>query len=206
MSRSFSDALQDSSVIRRAAAGDRAARDELFRRFGGRLAQLARRMLRCNPRLRQREETDDVMQQAAIRLHRSLEEASPQNVRDLFGLAALQIRRVLIDLARHHFGPLGAGAREFQAADACAPEPSASVLEPETLEAWAALHERIAGLPDDEREAFCVIWYGGATQAEAAEMLNVSERTILRRVHRARMRLAADLSAHADDLRGERSS
>jgi RNA polymerase sigma-70 factor (ECF subfamily) len=193
-------------VIRRAAAGDRAAREELFRRFGGRLSQIARRMLRCSPRLRQREETDDVMQQAALRLHRSLQDARPQHVRELFGLAVVQIQRVLIDLARHHFGPLGAAAHELSLPAERSPNAAAPVLAPETLEAWAAFHEQIASLPFDEREAFGVIWYGGATQKEAAELLGVAERTILRRVHKARLRLATELSAHADELRRGRNA
>lgn len=203
MSRSHADSLQDSSVIRWAAAGDRAAREEVFRRFGDRLSELTRRMLRCNSRLRQREETDDVVQQVALRLNRALGDVRPQNVRDFLGLAVVQIRRLLIDLARHHFGPLGAGTHERNGGEMSGREPFAPSPEPETLEAWVALHEAIAQLPDDEREAFSVIWYGGVTQKEAAELLDVAERTVLRRVHKARLTLAGLLSEHAETFRRE---
>ena len=37
----------------------------------------------------------------------SHDEVPPPNVRDFFGLAVVQIRRLLIDLARHYFGPRG---------------------------------------------------------------------------------------------------
>ena len=50
---------------------------------------------------------DDVVQNAAIRLLRSLEAVTPNSVAGYFTLAAREIRRELIDLSRHHYGPEG---------------------------------------------------------------------------------------------------
>ena len=73
-------------------------------------------MFRNYPHLRRWEQTDDVFQTAALKLHRSLAEVKPESVRQFFGLAATQIRRTLIDLARHHYGPEGSAANQESAA------------------------------------------------------------------------------------------
>ena len=71
---------------------------------------LARAMLRRYPHVRRWEETDDLLQAALMRLHRSLAEVQPEGVPHFDNLAAAQIRRELIDLARSYHGPEGLGA------------------------------------------------------------------------------------------------
>ena len=44
-------------------------------------------------------------------------------------------------------------------------------------------------LPDDEREVFALVWYHDLSQAEAADVLGVSVRTVIRRWQAARIRL-----------------
>jgi RNA polymerase sigma factor (sigma-70 family) len=182
------------------AAGDDAARNQLLERAAQRLLQLTRRMLRNYPRLRRWEETDDVFQNAILRLYRSLGEVRPDSVGGFFALAATQIRRTLIDLARHHFGPQGTAARHHS--DTGLPDESDHQTDsrfartdepPETLDAWARFHEAVELLPADERDAFSLIWYGEATHKEAAAILGVSERTVLRRLVRARLLLYESL-------------
>jgi RNA polymerase sigma factor (sigma-70 family) len=182
------------------AAGDVAARDRLLDRAGQRLLALTRRMLRGYPHLRRWEQTDDVFQSAVLRLYRSLGDVRPDSIAQFFGLAATQIRRTLIDLARHHFGPEGAAARHHSDVDGRESlngsrdsSPVRVDEPPETLDAWARFHEAVEALPRDEREAFSVIWYGEATQKEAAELLGVTERTVLRRLVRARLLLHESL-------------
>lgn len=178
------------------AAGDDASRNQLLERTAHRLMKLTRRMLRGYPRLRRWEQTDDVFQTAVLKLYRSLSDIRPHSVRDFFALAATQIRRTLIDLARHHFGPAGQAARQLS-------DPSASGLSteetggqlacrdepPETLDGWARFHEAVDLLPTDERDVFSLIWYGEATQKEAADLLGISERTVIRRLLGARLLL-----------------
>ena len=50
-------------------------------------------------------------------------------------------------------------------------------------------HQQVAQLPRDEREVFELLWYSGITQREAALLLDISERTVLRRYCRARLQL-----------------
>src|SRR6266436_2863883 len=85
---------------RRIREGDPSAPDELLRAAGERLEALTRKMLRRFPAVRRWEQTGDVMQNALLRLLRALEEVEPASVRDFFGLAAEQMRRELLDLAR----------------------------------------------------------------------------------------------------------
>ena len=42
-------------------------------------------------------------------LHRAFAKVEVQSVRDFVNLAAVQVRRELLDLAKHHFGPEGDG-------------------------------------------------------------------------------------------------
>jgi RNA polymerase sigma factor (sigma-70 family) len=172
--------------------GDETARDALIRHSCDRLLRLTRKMLRGFPRLRRWEQTDDVLQNAMLRLHRSLSEIKPRSVPEYLGLAATQIRRSLIDLARHHFRAQG-DAAHHQTDDICCErgsliqnQPDRS-SEPKTIEQWSNFHEHIEGLPTQEREVFNLLWYQGLEQAEAARVLGVDARTIRRRWRSARI-------------------
>ena len=87
-------------LLDRLRAGDPSARDLLIALAEERFAALARAMLRRYPQVRRWEETDDLLQAALMRLHRSLAEVRPEDVTHFDNLAAVQIRRELIDLAR----------------------------------------------------------------------------------------------------------
>src|SRR5262245_1256008 len=94
--------------VGRAQAGDHAALDELVRAVADRLERLARRMLRDYPGVRAAAETGDVLQGALVRLVTALRELRPASTREFVALAALQVRRELIDLARR-FSSRGSG-------------------------------------------------------------------------------------------------
>jgi RNA polymerase sigma-70 factor (ECF subfamily) len=169
----------------RLQAGDRAACDELLRGVGHRLERLARKMLQRYPDVHRWADTGDVLQNALLRLLRALEDVRPGSVRDFFGLAAEQMRRELLDLARHFHGPHGLAAHhESHAPDGTSSgpaDPPASEEDAEELERWTAFHEGVAGLPAEEREVVGLIFYHGWTQSAVAELLQISERTVRRR-------------------------
>jgi RNA polymerase sigma factor (sigma-70 family) len=185
----------------RLQAGDDSARAALLECAADRLVRLAHKMLKGFPRVRRWEQTDDVLQNAIVRLHRALESTAPQSVRSFFNLAAVQIRRELIDLARHYHGPKGMGAHhETQAPEAGSHEPTppaavaADTDDPDRLDAWTEFHRQVERLLDEEREVFDLLWYQGLTQGEAADVLGVSEKTVNRRFMAARMRLGLALA------------
>lgn len=176
--------------VQRMQAGDRAAQEELLHCVGNRLERLARKMLRNFPRVRQFSDTGDILQNATLRLLRSLGEAKPDSTRAFFALAAEQIRRELLDLARHF---KSAPARVGDAADS---QPVFQPVEPgddADLDRWAAFHEQVAQLPHEEREVVGLIFYHGWTQAQVAELFQVNERTVRRWWVSAQMKLQQNL-------------
>ena len=130
-------------LLSRGIVGDVAAYDEVLARASKRLLALTRKMLRNYPHVHRWEQTDDVFQQATLRLYRSLEDVKPESTASFLRLAATQIRRTLIDLARHHFGPEGPHARHHSdAAGRAADDPGGAIdltpvntHEPDTLSA-----------------------------------------------------------------------
>jgi RNA polymerase sigma-70 factor (ECF subfamily) len=187
-------------LLDRLRVGDDSARDRLIALAQGRFVALARAMLRRYPQVRRWEQTDDLLQAALMRLHRSLAEVRPEGVRHFDNLAAAQIRRELIDLARRHGGPEGIGAHHHSDG-AGSGDRLARVAggdgRPETLEDWAAFHEAVGRLPEEERAVLDLLWYRGLTHAQAAEALGVATKTVQRRWVSARLMIR-------DALHGER--
>jgi RNA polymerase sigma-70 factor (ECF subfamily) len=178
------------------AGGDASAREALLHAACERLHRLTRKMLRDFPEVRRWEQTDDVWQNAALRLWRSLEEVQPVDVRHFLRLAALQIRRELIDLARRHAGQEGMATHAGDWDGAPGHDNRGELtFEPRRLAEWQEFHSRVEGLPEEEREAFDLLWYHGLSQEQAAAMLRVSVRTIKRRWRSARLRLHEALGA-----------
>lgn len=182
------------------AAGDLSARDRIIELCAERLRLLAHRMLRRFPTVRRWDDTDDVFQNAALRLHRALAEVRIDSARSVMALAATQLHRELIDLARHHAGPQSYAAnhasnvipRESAPASDARFIDGAAAAEP-VLERWTRFHEAIAALPAEERELFHLVWYVGADQKTIAALLGCSPRTVKSRWRTAREKVRAAL-------------
>lgn len=180
----------------RMKAGDATAREELLAAIMQRAERLARKMLRGFPNVHRWAETDDILQNSLMRLLRSLEKIQPPSVREFFGLAALEIRRELLDQARHFGGPQGQGANHAsQAADSSGSTPA---WEPPDdardadLEKWTAFHQKVEQLPIEEREVVGLMFYNGLSSVEAADILQVTDRTIRRWWNAALVKLHND--------------
>ena len=180
----------------RLRAGDASARDELLAIACERLGRLARKMLRGYPGVGRWEQTDDVLQNAAMRLCRAIDDIKPASVRSFINLAAVQIRRELIDLARHYGGPQGPGRHHASRAGSngsrAAPGPpdaADDTGDPARLATWTEFHDQVGALPAEEREVFDLLWYQGLSQAEAAALLGVTERVVKYRWRSARLKL-----------------
>jgi RNA polymerase sigma-70 factor (ECF subfamily) len=189
MSTEPQDASDWQAWLPRACQGDVAAQDVVLRHHADRLTALTRQMLGGFPSVRRWADTDDVLQNALLRLLRALREVRPAEPREFLGLATLQIRRELIDLARHFYGPEGQGGNHESRGDdsrhPLAAGPADSSHEPSSLAQWREFHEQIDALPAEEREVVSLLFYQGLSQADAAELLDVSVRTVQRRWHTA---------------------
>jgi RNA polymerase sigma-70 factor (ECF subfamily) len=181
-----------------AMAGDAPA-DPVIRamldRAVGRLEMLCASMLYSSyPRLTRPPlnlERDEVLGAVVERLLKALRAVRPRTVREFFALANQQIRWELNDLARRlDEQPAGVELREGLVP---ALPSSGSVLTPDARRILGAIED----LPPEEREAFSLVRIQGLTQAEAAEVLGVSAKTVQRRLNRGLLLLAERL----DDLR-----
>lgn len=192
--------------IRQLQLGNIAARDRLISCTCERLRRIADKMTNQFPALQRFEQSDDVLQNAVMRLSRSLERITPRTAREFFGLASLEIRRELIDLMRHYYGPMGIGANiaalptnDTDGVSNPAFDIPDSTNEPVKLSVWSEFHRHVELLDDEDREIFDLLWYQDLTQSEAAVLLGVSERTVKRRWQRARLAVHARLNGRPLD-------
>lgn len=179
--------------------GDVTARNEVIAHACDRLRTLTRRMLRGFRRVRRWAETDDVLQNSLLRLHRALADVRPETPRQFYALAAQQIRRELLDLARQQYGPEGIGANHDTDSGVAAEKEVSPADEPHDLEGWTRFHEQVEKLTDEQREVFDLLWYEGLTQPEAATVLDVSLRTVKRRWQDARLFLFEAMRGEAPE-------
>jgi RNA polymerase sigma factor (sigma-70 family) len=134
---------------------------------------------------------EEMLSAVVERLIKALRQTRPQNVRQFFALANQHVRWELNDLARrldNQTVPV-----ELHDSISEAPPSHSSQL---SSNAHRML-ETIEKLPEDEREAFSLVRIQGIPQTEAAQILNVSPKTVQRRINRAVLVLADEL----DDLR-----
>lgn len=178
-----------------------AIRTDLFDIVYARMQTLASRMIRGFPTVRRWDDTADVVQAAALRLHRALGDVELRDPRHLLRLTALQIRRELLDLARKYASPESFAAHHetnaLVTADGIVMQVDRAadrVDDPiDRLESWTRLHDAVAALPDQERELFDLVWFMGATQHDIATLTGSSPRTVRRRWDEIKRRLVAAL-------------
>lgn len=173
--------------LRRLEEGHLESRRTIIEATCERLRRMAHRMMRRFPGIGRWSDTDDVLQNALIRLHRSLYVVRPESARKYYGLAAVELRRELLDLTRSLFGPEGIGTNHDSDGDKLAD--LASEDEPHSLIEWTEFHEQAEQLPDSEREVFGLIFYDGLTQSQTAKVLGLSVTTVKRRWQTARLKL-----------------
>jgi RNA polymerase sigma-70 factor (ECF subfamily) len=166
---------------------------ELLERAAGRLRLLCANFLyKSYPRLARppvNMEADELLGGVVAGLLIALQKTRPPTVRRFFALANQHIRWQLNDLARRlDEQPAAAGLTE--AGVVAPPASAASVLSPD----GRRILEVIEGLPEDEREVFDLVGIQALTHAEAAAVVGVSEKTVQRRLNRARLLLAERLA------------
>jgi RNA polymerase sigma factor (sigma-70 family) len=181
--------------------GDCTAIDSLVTHCQRRIDYIARKLLRGHPALRRWEDTADVVQKSSVRLVSALRATQPASECHLLRLAALQVRREVIDLLRHYTGPNSPVARletnafrkdgelHMHVERAPAKDTDAAA----SGERWYRFHEAVAELPDDERQVFEMRWYLGIDQATIADLTGCSTRTVKRRWQDAQAGIRAAL-------------
>jgi RNA polymerase sigma-70 factor (ECF subfamily) len=126
------------------------------------------------------------LQYGVLRLLCALEQAEMTSVRDFFRLAAEQMRRELLDLARRYRsrrlqGPGRTGEPGTSGQEVASPERPDALEDPNDLEKWCAFHEAVERLPAEQREVVGLIYYHGwAQEVEVAEHLRISKSSVQR--------------------------
>ena len=181
-----------------ALAGDAPAEPivrELLERAAYRLERLCATMLhRRYPRLAgppTNLETAEMLGGVVEGLLKAMRSVRPQTVRQFFALANQHMRWQLNDLARR--SDERPAVVELRESLVPAPASSESGITPD----GRRMLEAIDNLPEDEREVFGLVRLQGLTHVETAEVLDVSVKTVQRRLNRASLLLAEEL----DNLR-----
>jgi RNA polymerase sigma-70 factor (ECF subfamily) len=159
------------------------AAEPVCREIMARVERLARVMLKRFPRVGRFVDAEDVVQNCLMRLLAACRQIRPTSRRHFYALTGELIRRELLDLTKHYYGPhghgtnlvdvaVGEGEREYPPAD-----PTSDLTD---LERAAAFHEAVGKLPAREQEAIVLMYYHGWTQAGIADLFRVSIRTVQR--------------------------
>ncbi|MFO0849915.1 MAG: sigma-70 family RNA polymerase sigma factor [Gemmataceae bacterium] len=178
-------------------AGRPAAAEPVFRKILTAVERRVRAMFARFSRVGRFVEVEDVAQNTALRLLRAMRDVRPASTRQFYALTNELIRRELIDLTRHHFGPLGAGTHLASAPSGDgADEHPAVAPAADGLDHLTAFHEAVARLPAEQREAIGLTYYHDWTQAEIARLFGVSVRTVQRWLDAAVTTLRTEVGPH----------
>ena len=175
---------------------------ELLERAAGRLRLLCGTFLhKSYPRLTRPPlnlETDELLGSIVAGLITALRTTRPPTVRRFFALANQHLRWQLNDLARR-LDESPAAAELTESGVAAPPASTGSGLSPD----GRRILEVIESLPEDEREVFDLVGIQGLSHAEAAMIIEASEKTVQRRLARARLLLAERLADLRPDTSGD---
>lgn len=174
---------------------------ELLERAVRRLRLLCATFLhRSYPRLTQPPlnlETDELLNGVVAGLLTALRKVRPQTVRQFFALANQHMRWQLNDLARL-LDERPRAASLAESGIAALPGSSDSCLSQDAR----LMLRAIESLPVAEREVFELVRIQGLPYAEAAGVVGVSVKTVQRRLNRARLLLAEQLTDLRPDAPG----
>ena len=192
-------AVPDESLVRRAQSDDDRAFGELIERYETKVYSLALKMLR-NP-----EDAEDVLQDTFLRAYRGIKAFQGYSTfstwiyRITANSALMKLRKkklptVSIDDADEREVPINI-------AD-WAPGPVEQLLNEETRQ---AMSEAIDALPAEFRQVFVLRDVEGLSNADVAEILDLSVAAVKSRLHRARLKVRNHLSHFFNDTRGRRT-
>lgn len=187
--------LPDEELVRRAQADDERAFGELVERYETKVYSLGMKMLR-NP-----EDAEDVLQDTFLRAYRGLKSFKGNSTFStwiyritansaLMRLRKKQLPTVSIEDADEREAPINI-------AD-WAPGPVEQLLNEETRQ---AMNEAIESLPPEFGQVFVLRDVEGLSNAEVAEILDLSVAAVKSRLHRARLKVRNRLTHFFNDIR-----
>ena len=165
--------------IEQLSSGDSSVRGELLNLACQRLLRLTARLRRDFQQLEGDATTEEVFQNASLRLYQAMHDTPIKDVRHFYQLAAIHIRRELIELGQQCQSLGKPSSSDVDAEQETLPE----------LQQWALFHDGVDKLPNDQREVVDLIWYHELNRDEAADLLGVPMPQVRRLWRSARLSL-----------------
>jgi len=189
----------DEQLVRKAQADDERALGELVHRYESKVYSLALKMLR-NP-----EDAEDVLQDTFLRAYRGIKSFQGHSTFStwiyritansaLMRLRKKQLPMVWIDDADERETPINI-------AD-WSPSPVEQLLSQETQ---VAMNEAIEALPPEFRQVFVLRDIEELSNAEVADILDLSVPAVKSRLHRARLKVRNRLAAYFSEPKPRRA-
>jgi RNA polymerase sigma-70 factor (ECF subfamily) len=172
--------LSDAELVEAARLGDRLAFGTLFDRHRGVAFSISRRVLPSLALI------DDAMQEAALQAMLGLDRLrTPERFGSWFGGITMHVcRRLIRERQTHAWFSLDELDGGRAAPVALGPEATAS--EHESVD---QLRAALSDLPSGQRAAATLVYLGGFTHAEVANLLGIRPGAVKARLHKARARL-----------------
>lgn len=163
--------------MQRVARGDRAAITELYDRFGSLVYRMAYQLLPTKA------DAEDAVQEIFVRLWQSAAQFDPERA-SLVTWVILLTRRYLVDQLRRSKTRIkpGSMSEDFQANDTHAAQPHGDLIQ---TERGKKLQEKIAALPELQRQVIERAYLGGKTLREIGQELDKPIGTIKSALSRA---------------------
>jgi len=170
---------QTQTLIARAAAGDRTARDRLLAGVADHALRIAYRILG------DREEALEATQEVLLRVHRALGRIDPERPLNPY------VRRIAVNVCRDRMS--AAGKRRRREIDGDGPEPAAAGPSAEQVaerqQRIESVRSCLADLSPRERTAFVLRHVDGLLAVEVAGLMGCSASTVRGHCHAARKKL-----------------
>ena len=181
-------------LLNKLAAGDQEAAAELVPLVYEELRRLAARRLR-HERPNHTLQTTALVHEAYVKLA-GQRDANWQNRAQFFGVASQVMRRILVDYARGKQRIRRGGKQQKVSLD------NVLLVSPDRTEEVLAVHESLSRLEMlDARQARIVElrYFGGLTVEEAAKVVGISAKTVMRELNVAKAWLYGDLKDRRAD-------
>lgn len=169
---------KDAALITRTGHGDRAAFEELYRRFARPVLGLALRLLGDHGR------AEDATQDTFAAIWRSARSFHPERGSGSAWLFAVA-RHAIIDRARQRIDPV-----TDETSEEVATGPGPAEAAEQSWLSWR-VHAALQRLPERERAVLEAAYYSGLSQSEVASYLDVPLGTVKTRTRAGLARLAA---------------
>lgn len=187
--------LADEEVVARVLAGETALFEIVMRRYNQRLYRVARSILRDDA------EAEDVMQDAYVRAFQHLNQFAGRAKFSTW-LTRIAIHEALARVNRRHryeaLDALAESQGETMIFASKAPNPEEQAAAAQTN---STLEEAILALPESYRAVLMMRDIEELSTAETAEALDITEKNVKVRLHRARALLRRELYARASTSR-----